>query len=157
MEGNYNALRHSGLHLERHQTLARKRRTRARDASFVIFSVLVYLPNVEETLARQDIPRRQHRGHHGVILIVVFMHSVAADQMQAREALLEVAPDHRDVLAIDVIIYRIGLGLTHHATVDHIGRGDETNLGDLLGGERDKLRVGHRKRPSSSKQKYSSP
>lgn len=54
-----------------------------------------------------------------------------------------VAPDHCHVLAIGVVIDRIGLGLAHHAAVDHIDRRGHTDLGDP--------------RPSSSEQKYSSP
>src|SRR5947209_14350591 len=56
--------------LLRHQPLARERFLRARAAGLVILGVLIDIPDVVEALARQNVFRRQHRGHHGMILIV---------------------------------------------------------------------------------------
>ena len=58
-------------------------------ACFVIFGVAVDLPEIVELGVGQNIFHAQHRGHHGVILVVVFVHAVAADQMQVRITLLQ--------------------------------------------------------------------
>src|SRR6516162_8792435 len=92
----------SSSRLGRYQPLTRQRCLRARCSRFVIFCVLVDLPNVVDTFAGKNVPRREHGGHHGVILIVVFVHSVAADQMQRRKARLQIAPDRRHMLAIGI-------------------------------------------------------
>jgi len=76
-----------------------------------------------------------------MILIIVFMHPIAADQMQARIALLEVEPDRRDVVTVVLVIDRIGLGLAHHAAVDDIRLRDQADLGDLALRQRDQLRI----------------
>ena len=55
---------------------------------------------------------------------------------------LEILPDRRDVLAIVVVVDRIGLRLAHHAGVDDVALGDQSDLGDFLLRERDQLRVG---------------
>ena len=50
----------------------------------VIFGVGVDLPEIVEFGVGQNIFRAQHRGHHGMVLVVVFVHPVAADKMEIR-------------------------------------------------------------------------
>ena len=47
----------------------------------MILGVLVHFPNVKLILSCKDILRVEHRRHHGVVLIVVLMHAVAAHQV----------------------------------------------------------------------------
>ena len=100
----------------------------------MIFGVFVDLPYVIDAFAGKNVPRRQHSGHHGVILIVVFVHSVSANKMQAWIALLQLAPDHRQMVAIGVVIDGVGFGLTHHAAADHVGARNQADLDDLARG-----------------------
>src|SRR5882757_3045387 len=58
-----------------------KRTLRAGFALLVILGVLIDMPYVERAPSKPDILDRQHRGHHGMVLVVVFVHSVAAHQM----------------------------------------------------------------------------
>src|SRR4051812_48570561 len=72
--------RRGGLaHLLRHQPLARERFLHARTAGLVVLGVLVDVPDVVDTLAGQDVLRREHGGHHRVVLVIVLVHAVATD------------------------------------------------------------------------------
>jgi hypothetical protein len=51
--------------------------------SFVVSASLFTLPQIT-SFARQNIFDAQHRRHHGVVLVVVFVHAIAADQVQVR-------------------------------------------------------------------------
>ena len=55
---------------------------RAAVSGLVVLGVLVDRPDVVHEPAGEDVLRGEHRGHHGVILVVVFVHPVAADQVQ---------------------------------------------------------------------------
>src|ERR1043166_4882108 len=88
------------LGLLRHQAFAAERLLHARAAGLVVLGVLVDVPDVVDARAGQDVLRRQHGGHHGVVLVVVFVHAVAPDHVQARIEAFEVTPDDRGVLAI---------------------------------------------------------
>src|SRR5262249_60472332 len=50
-------------------------------AGLVIFGVLVDVPQVVEFLLRQDVLHAQHRRHHRMVLVVVLVHAVAADEV----------------------------------------------------------------------------
>lgn len=50
---------------------------------FVIFRITVDLPEIVELGVGQSIFDAQHRGHHGMVLIVVLVHPIAADEMEA--------------------------------------------------------------------------
>ena len=54
----------------------------ARPAGLVIFAIFIYGPNVVFFLASKDVAGCQHGRDHRVILIVVFVHSIAANQME---------------------------------------------------------------------------
>src|ERR1700682_3652074 len=58
-------------------------------ARLVILGVLVDGPHVVEPLSSEDVARGKHRRHHRVVLVVVFVHAVAADHVQRRVAALE--------------------------------------------------------------------
>ena len=50
-------------------------------ARFVILGVLIDVPDVVVLLAREDVSRNEHQRHHRMVLVVVFVHPVAADQV----------------------------------------------------------------------------
>jgi len=82
----------------------------ARRARLVIFGILIYRPDVVFPLARQNVFCGKHGGHHGVVLIVVFMHAIAAHQMKSWTGCVERFANRIHMLLIRVVIYRIRLG-----------------------------------------------
>ena len=56
---------------------------------------------------------------------------------------LGVEPDHRHVVAVVVVVHRIGLGLAHDAAVGDVRFPNEADGGDLALRERDQLGVRH--------------
>src|SRR5579864_7334664 len=93
--------------LLRNQPHAIERALRTGGAGLVIFGVLVDVPHVVAPLAGDDVARGEHRRHHRVVLVIVFVHAVAADQVQGRVAAFEVEPDGGDVVAIVFVVDRI--------------------------------------------------
>jgi hypothetical protein len=77
---------------------------RRASAGLVIFSVLVDVPDVVELLPREDVPRRQHRRHHGVVLVVVAVHAVSAYKAQRRVAAIEIEPDGGYIVAVTLSV-----------------------------------------------------
>src|ERR1043166_10033265 len=65
-------------------------------AGFVVFGVLVNLPEIVELSVSQNIFGAQHGGHHGVVLVVVFVHAVAADEMQIWITVFQFLANRRD-------------------------------------------------------------
>src|SRR5205809_3132927 len=63
----------------------------------VIFGVSVNLPEIVKLRVSQNIFDAQHRGHHGVILIVILVHAVASDEMEVGITVVELLADHGDV------------------------------------------------------------
>src|SRR6516164_8383793 len=60
-----------------------------RGTGLVVLGILVDSPNVKQSRSCSYILRCKHRGHHGVILVVVFVHSIAADQVNAIAVFLQ--------------------------------------------------------------------
>ena len=52
-----------------------------------------------------------------MVLVVVLVHAVAADQMQRRIVRCDVLADRVDVRLVVVVVDRVGLVLAHHAAV----------------------------------------
>src|SRR5205085_1416835 len=92
------------LHPLRHQPLAFESLLAAGCSSLVVFRVLVDVPHVMDALACQNVAGREHGGHHGVVLIVVFVHAVAADQVKRGITAVEIEADHREVLSVAAVI-----------------------------------------------------
>jgi hypothetical protein len=86
----------------------------------VVLGVLVHLPEIVGTPPRLDVLDRQHRGHHRVVLVVVLVHAVAADDLQRRKALLQLPPQRRDARVVALVVDGIGLGLTGDTAVQHV-------------------------------------
>ena len=59
----------------------------------MVLGVFVDAPHVVMARTRKDVPRGQHRGHHGMVLVIVLVHAVATDEMQRREVGFEVETD----------------------------------------------------------------
>jgi hypothetical protein len=55
--------------------------------------VFVFLPHLIEPGTGEDAPRGEHSGHHRVLLVVVFVHAVAAEEVQVTVDVLELAAD----------------------------------------------------------------
>ena len=89
----------------------------SRPAALVVFRVLVNGPDVVQFFPRYDIPRRQHGCHHSVILIVIFMHSVAANEMQTWELTLDLDDKLFHVGLVMIVIHWISLFLADHTSV----------------------------------------
>ena len=89
---------------------------------FVIFGVAVHLPQIVKLCVGENIFHAQHCCHHGVILVVVFVHSVTANQVQVRVPRVQLLTNGGDVPRVVVIVNRIGLLLTNDAAIDEIGR-----------------------------------
>ena len=107
----------------------------------MIFGVAVDLPEIVKLRVGQNIFHAQHRGHHGVVLIVVFVHAVAADQVQVRTTGLQFLSNDSNVLCVIVIVNRIRFFLTHDATIDEIAFLGETDLNQFAPCEVDQLAV----------------
>ena len=86
----------------------------------MIFGVAVDLPEIVELRIGQNIFYTQHRSHHGVILIVVFVHAVAAHEVQVGITRLQFLPNRGDVLRVIVVVNRIGFFLSHNAAIEDI-------------------------------------
>src|SRR5665213_2153752 len=80
---------------------------------------LVYVPG-------RDAVDHSHRRQHGVVLVVVLMHTIAADQKQVFEA---VRPSPQLVEpVIRAKVGRISLWYSHYVSVENVGRLQYSNL-----------------------------
>ena len=66
----------------RHETLALQRFLRAGIPGLAIFGIFIDLPDIVKLFAGDDVRGGEHAGHHGMVLIVIFVHAVAPDEMQ---------------------------------------------------------------------------
>ena len=55
-----------------------------------------------------------------MILIIIFVHPIAADQMQRRKARGDLETNGSHIVGVGVVVNRISLGLTHDAGVEHV-------------------------------------
>src|SRR4051794_3035450 len=94
----------------------------------VIFLLDVHRPEV--VALSQDVLHREHCGQHRMVLVVVAVHAVAADDLQVREIVEPLADDAKSV-AIMLVIDRIGLGLADHGAIDDFGIADEVQRAQL--------------------------
>src|SRR5256885_94293 len=83
----------------------------------VVFGVGVHLPRVALVDAEQ-VPGRDERGHHRVVLVVVLVHAVAADEVKVRDLGGQVTANHVDVGRVLVVVDGIRLGHADDGTVD---------------------------------------
>ena len=51
-------------------------------AGLAIFGVLIDLPDIVKLFTGDDVRGGEHAGHHRMVLVVIFVHAVAADEMQ---------------------------------------------------------------------------
>ena len=110
-------------------------------AGFVILGVLVHFPEIVELGVGQNIFHAQHRGHHGVVLIVVFVHAVAADEMQIRITIVEFFANGRDMRGVIVVVNRIRFLLPNDAAVEHVAFLGQADLHQLALGQFDQIFV----------------
>ena len=97
----------------------------------MIFGVAVHLPQIVKLCVGENIFHAQHRCHHGVILVVVFVHAVTADQVQVRVTRVQFLTNSGDVPRVVVIVNRIGLLLTNDAAIDEIAFLRQPDLNQL--------------------------
>ena len=69
---------------------------------------------------------RHHGGEHRMVLVVVFVHAVAADQKQILERVDVVAHFGKSLVGAE--IGRIGLGHANHRRVANVGGVDDADL-----------------------------
>ena len=110
-----------------------------------LFLVIVHLgvdfPEVGLVrLAGDDVVHRHHGGQHGVVLVIVAVHAVAADQEQVVVAVHILANLGEPVVGAEVR----GIGLLHPQDrgVEHFGGVDDADLAEFLGRQRDHALVG---------------
>src|SRR5579864_5538785 len=88
-------------------------------SGLVIFGVLIDGPDIVEALACKNIFRGEQGSHHGVVLIVVLVHAVAAYEVKRGEGALENAANCVHVLLVPVVVNGISLALADDASVDY--------------------------------------
>jgi len=97
----------------------------------VVFGILVNLPEIVESSIGQNILDAQHGGHHGVVLVVVFVHAVAADEVQIWITAFQFLPNRRNVSRVIVIVNRIRFFLANDGPIDnvtYVGQADFNQL-----------------------------
>ena len=102
-----------------------------RIAGFVIFGVLIHLPQIVKFGIGDDVFRAKHRRHHGVILVVVFVHAVAADEMQIGITAIKLIANRRDMFRIVVVVNWIRFFLSHDAAIEDIALARQADLDQL--------------------------
>jgi hypothetical protein len=107
----------------------------------VIFSVSVDLPEIVKVRVGQNIFDAEHRGHHGVILIVILVHAVAADEVQVRITILQFLTDRCDVPRVIVIINGICFFLTNDTAIDQVPLFGQADLNQLTLGQLDQVAI----------------
>ena len=105
----------------------------------MILGVAVYFPEVVKLRVGQDIFHAQHRRHHGVVLVIVFVHPVAANEMEIRITLFELLANGADVLGVIVVVNRISFFLANHRAVEHVTGFGQTYLKQLALGQLDQV------------------
>ena len=101
----------------------------------MVFGVAVDLPEIVKLGVGENIFDAQHRRHHGVVLIVVFVHAVATDQVQIRIACLQFLTNRGDVARVVVVVNRIRFLLANDAAIDEVALPGQSNLNELASGE----------------------
>src|ERR1043166_369027 len=67
-------------------------------ARFMVFGIGVDLPEIVEFGVGEDVFDAEHRGHHGVVLVVIFVPPRPANQMEIRVTIFQLLTDDRDVI-----------------------------------------------------------
>ncbi len=83
----------------------------------------------------------KQRGHHGVVLIVVLVHAVAAHQVKVGTMLLQRFAHSGHACLIGIVIHRVSLALADYDSIDHVFGSAQSNLLDFLFGQRDQVSV----------------
>src|SRR2546426_293281 len=91
----------------------------------VILKVCVHLPDVVG--GTLHVPHRHHGRQHRVVLIVVLVHPVPADQMQVRDG-IDVRAYASEAFAVRSVVDRVRLWHAHDGAVDYASRIGETQL-----------------------------
>ncbi len=101
----------------------------------MVFSVAVDLPEVVELGVGENIFDTQHRRHHGVVLIVIFVHAVATDEVQVWITCLQFLTNRGDVPCVIVIVNRVRFLLPNNAAIDEVALLGQSDLNELASGE----------------------
>src|SRR5262245_28885478 len=113
----------------------------------MIFRILIDIPHVVNLLSGENVPDRENPRHHGVVLIVVLMHSISAEDMKGLIVSLEICFYQFDVGFIRVVVNWIGLLLADYTAVNDIARVSQTYLRQFCSCQPNKLFV--RRRPDT--------
>src|SRR5579863_4764126 len=92
----------------------------------MIFHLCVDGPNIALVPdAGDDVIDCSHGSQHGMVLIVVFVHSISANQVQIMEAIKEFADDMKSVVGTKV--GRVGLWNPHHMCIGYVASPQNSN------------------------------
>ncbi len=94
----------------------------------MIFGVSVDLPEIVKLRVGQNIFDTEHRGHHGVILIVILMHAVAPDEMQIRITVIQLLANDGNIARVIIVVNRIRFLLAHNAAVNQVALFGQSDL-----------------------------
>jgi len=86
----------------------------------VIFGVAIHLPQIVKLGLGKDIIHALHRCHHGVILVVLLVHTVTSNQVKVGISRLQLLANGSDAACVIIIINRISFLLTNDAAIDEI-------------------------------------
>jgi hypothetical protein len=89
-----------------------------------------------------DVAGGHQPGYHRVVLVVVLVHAVAADQLQIGHLALDEFPDHVDRAAIVSVVNQIRGSLADHRSVNHLRFLGEPELRQLTRAQCYEVRVG---------------
>ena len=101
----------------------------------MVFGVAVDLPEIVKLGVGQNIFDAQHRRHHGVVLIVVFVHAVAPDEVQVWITRLKFLTNRGDVSCVIVVVNRVRFLLANNAAIYTVTFFRKADLNQLASGE----------------------
>jgi hypothetical protein len=57
----------------------------------MVVGILVYPPDVPQLFPSHDIFSREQGRHHGMVLVVVFVHAISTDEVESRHVIFQPA------------------------------------------------------------------
>ena len=88
--------------------------------ALVILGIAVDVPDVVGERPGQDVLHREHRRHHGMVLVVVLVHPISPHEVQGRKPRFQFTANRFHMNRVVSIIHGISFWLTHHAPIQHV-------------------------------------
>lgn len=105
----------------------------------MVFRIGVDVPEVE--VLAGEVAGSEKGGHHGVVLVVVFVHAIAANDLEVVERGEGVA-DGGDFLGVGGGVNGVGFGHANDAAIEDVNGLDEAELGEFAGAKSNEVLVG---------------